>query len=267
MAAAVFEAIQLTAEQIEEAYSDVTLTSLDASTVPGNEPEPAPEPEPEPEEEEVVEEEQPPAEEVPAIPETPAEPVAEEEEPAPAEPGPFDAAFDKLREILGMEIGTMTIDGTTYSKAILQPEFSLGRLKMALYLPIIYESNMFKPSDWYHPEGNDEWSFGTDYDWKPTPGEAFRTLPVTSFSRSNTSSGANSATSSSSRWAISTNMTIGHGLLMYNYANDADFPTVRRVGLNMGTLGGQGRHRSGGQRPGRAGDHGRKVFPQALLPL
>ncbi len=29
-------------------------------------------------------------------------------------------------------------------------------------------------------------------------------------------------------------MTLGHGLIMKNFANDADFPSIRRVGLNLG---------------------------------
>ena len=228
VAAAVFEAIQLTAAQIEEAYSDMNLTSLDAGTVPGNEPEPVPEPEEEPEEE--VEEE------VPAMPE-PVETAEEEEEPAPAEPGPFDAPFEKLREILGMEIGTMTIDGQTYSKAILQPEFELGRLKMALYLPIIYESNMFKSSDWYHPEGNDEWSFGTDYDWQADTWGGVQDVVSDLFLKIKYVQWGEQRDKFFFKVGNLNNMTIGHGLLMYNYANDADFPTVRRVGLNMGISG------------------------------
>ena len=36
----------------------------------------------------------------------------------------------------------------------------LGTVKFGLYLPIIYKTDMFNPDDWYHPNGNDEWSFG-----------------------------------------------------------------------------------------------------------
>lgn len=243
-AAAVFEAVQLTAEQIEEAYNDVQLVSLDEMSVPGNETAPEPEAEAEPEEEpeeEVAAEEEPPEDAAPpAMPEEPAVTAEEEPEEAPepeAAPGPFDAAFEKLREILGMEIGTVTINDTTYSKAILQPQFSLGKLKMALYLPIIYESNMFDPADWYHPEGNDEWSFGTDYDWESDPWGGVQDVVSDLFLKIRYVQWGEQRDKFFLKVGNLNNMTIGHGLLMYNFANDADFPTVRRVGLNTGLQG------------------------------
>ncbi|RPJ07180.1 MAG: hypothetical protein EHM28_08035, partial [Spirochaetaceae bacterium] len=67
-----------------------------------------------------------------------------------------------LREIMGMEIGTVTIGEQTYAKAVLAPVFTFDKLKLALYLPIIYQTNMFDAADWYKPNGNWEWSFGTD---------------------------------------------------------------------------------------------------------
>ncbi|MBN2050140.1 MAG: FecR domain-containing protein, partial [Spirochaetales bacterium] len=238
IAAAVFQAVQMTAEQIEEAYNDVQLISLDETTVPGAEEEPEADETPAEEEpEEVMEEEEiPPAAEVPALPEAPEEPEPEVAE-APAEPGPFDAVFDKLREILGMEIGTTTINGTTYSKAILQPTFAIGKLKMALYLPVIYEANMFDPEDWYHPEGNDEWSFGTDADWENDPWGGVSDIVSDLFLKIRYIQWGEQRDKFFFKVGNVNNMTVGHGLLMYNYANDADFPAIRRVGINLGLQG------------------------------
>ena len=67
-----------------------------------------------------------------------------------------------LRNILGLEIGSMTIGGEMWSKVVLEPTFQSGKLKAALYLPLIYQDDMFNPSDYYRPAGNREWSFGSD---------------------------------------------------------------------------------------------------------
>lgn len=164
--------------------------------------------------------------------ETEEEAVAEEDAEAPTEESPI---VTWLREILGMELGSVTIGEETYAKAVIQPTFTLGKLRMGLYLPIIYQSNLFDPSDWYRPLGNDEWSFGADKGWSENPLDAavdaatdlalkIRFLeygrPLFDpffFKVGNLDS-----------------FTVGHGLLMRNYANDSDFPAVRHLGLNLG---------------------------------
>ncbi len=134
---------------------------------------------------------------------------------------------------LGMEIGSITIDGETYSKAVFQPEFSLGKLQTQLYLPIIYTSNFLDPDDWYRPRGNDEWSFGTDQDQEDILAviSDFTSDLVLKFKYL--------------QWGDLRDpfffqlgnvesMTLGHGILIRGYANDADFPSVRRIGVNLG---------------------------------
>ncbi|OHD78123.1 MAG: hypothetical protein A3J97_16570 [Spirochaetes bacterium RIFOXYC1_FULL_54_7] len=164
--------------------------------------------------------------------ETEEETIAEEEAEVPEEENPI---VTWLREILGMELGSITIGEQTYAKAVIQPTFTLGKLKMGLYLPIIYQSNLFDPSDWYKPMGNDEWSFGTDIGWSDNTVDA--------------------AVDAASDLALKIrfleygrplydpffikignldSFTVGHGLLMRNYANDSDFPAVRHLGLNIG---------------------------------
>lgn len=137
----------------------------------------------------------------------------------------------KVLKILGVEIGSITINGETWSKIVAQPNFKIGAVKAGLYLPLIYNGNMFDPQDWYHPAGNDEWSFGFDqtgvvdivtdvvsdtflkikyFEWNEQRDPRF-------FKIGNLN-----------------DITVGHGLIMRDFANDADFPAVRRIGLNLG---------------------------------
>lgn len=153
---------------------------------------------------------------------------------APAEESPF---VTWLKEALGFEIGSVTIDSTTYSKAVIQPVFKIGKLKMGLYLPIIYTSNLFDSDDWYHPAGNDEWSFGSGQ-WKSAPGEAaLDALQDLALKIRFIEYGRQLEDPFYLKVGNLNTMTLGHGLLMRNYANDQDFPAVRRIGLNMGVTG------------------------------
>jgi hypothetical protein len=143
-----------------------------------------------------------------------------------------------LKETLGFEIGSVTINQTTYSKAVIQPVFKLGKLKMGLYLPIIYTSNLFDSSDWYHPAGNDEWSFGTDVGWRDNTGEAaIDALQDLALKIRFIEYGKQLEDPFYLKVGNLNDMTIGHGLIMRNFANDADFPAIRHVGLNMGVTG------------------------------
>ncbi len=150
-----------------------------------------------------------------------------------------ESAFVKwLRESMGFEIGSVTINGIGYSKAVLAPDLSFGKLKLGLYLPVIYTSDIFSPNSWYHPDGNNEWSFGGEYWGKDNVKgikdfgkdlalkikyvEYGRQLDDPFFIKAGNLEG----------------LTIGHGLVMRNYTNNTEFPSVRRVGLNLGLDGG-----------------------------
>jgi hypothetical protein len=161
--------------------------------------------------------------------ETAAEPDA-----APPAAEAKEGPLAKLLQLLGVEIGSVTLGGETYAKAIIQPRLALGKLKLALYLPIIYQSNMFDPNDWYRPEGNDEWSFGCDQDgWDQVALDILDDLLLKIryieygeqrdpfFFKVGNIQGVN----------------LGHGLIMRDYRNDTDFPAVRRTGLNLGGHG------------------------------
>lgn len=153
----------------------------------------------------------------------------------PAEDSPF---VKWLKEALGFELGSVTIDSTTYAKAVIQPIFKVGKLKMGLYLPIIYQSNLFDPDDWYRPKGNDEWSFGTDIGWNDDPAEAaLDAVQDLALKIRFIEYGRQLEDPFYLKVGNLNTMTLGHGLLMRNYANDQDFPAVRRIGFNMGVTG------------------------------
>jgi hypothetical protein len=139
--------------------------------------------------------------------------------------------FDKIKEIFGVEIGAINIDGTTWQKLVAQPRFKLGDVKVGLYLPLIYDGNMFDPDDWYHPNGNDEWSFGTDQ-----TGVVDVVVDVVSDTVLKIKYFELRDPRNPPFFKIGSlnDITVGHGLIMRDFANDAYFPAVRRVGLNFG---------------------------------
>ncbi len=139
-----------------------------------------------------------------------------------------------LRKMLGMEIGTITIGDVTYAKAILQPVIKFDDFRLVLYLPIIYQSNMFDPEDWYQPDGNNEWSFGFDPkyadDLAGRIGDIFADLLL----KIKSLEYGELRDDFFIKLGNLNDITIGHGLIMRNYANDADFPAIRKLGFNMG---------------------------------
>ncbi len=228
--APVFGAAAFTAAQLAEEYADLEFTALDPASVPeappsqpaAAEPRPA-EPAPAPER----------AAASPSAP--PVAPTASEESaPKKAEDAGKSRFGSWLSDVLGFEIGSVVIDGQTYSKAIVQPTFSVGKLRMSFYLPIIYTSDLFDSSTWYRPRGNDEWSFGAEY-WGDDNGEAaLDALRDAALKIRYIEYGNQALDPAYLKIGNLSSMTIGHGVLMRNFANDADFPAVRRVGVNAG---------------------------------
>lgn len=140
-----------------------------------------------------------------------------------------------LQDILGFELGSVTIDGMTYSKAVIQPNFNLGKLRFGLYLPVIYQNDLFNPKDWYHPAGNDEWSFGTDYSWSSDPfGAALDLGKDIALKFKYFEYGNQLDDPFFVKVGNLNDLTIGHGLIMRNYDNSTEFPAVRRLGFNLG---------------------------------
>jgi len=230
-----FSAQPLSEEEMLTLFSDLEFERLEPSNVPGNEnrEDPIKELREKKEQETLTEEKQkeeekdddddkqPKAEQ----PELTKEDTEKEEKPK--EPG----FFDNLLKFLGFEIGTLTVDNSTYAKAVVQPKFEIGDFRLGLYLPVIYQDDLFSPQDWYHPKGNNEWSFGTDqsgtldilYD---IAGDLLLKIKYMEYGEQRDPFFFKVGNISS--------ITIGHGIIMRNYGNDSDFPAVRRIGLNLG---------------------------------
>ncbi|MFO7848905.1 MAG: FecR family protein [Spirochaetia bacterium] len=253
-----FEAVQMSREQLNEILRDVQFQELDPEEVPGFSPEePEEVTEEEPEEEELeAQEESAPEEETSreaAAPEQPAQtPTETGLSPGLAMFNPGAAAYDSDREggdgpfadfignYLGFEIGTVTMNGRTYSKAVIKPRLELGKLKMSLYLPIIYRNNLFDQNDWYEPRDNNEWSFAGDQDWKNEPADSAADLARDLALKIHYIQWGEQRDPFYFKIGNLDNMSLGHGSIMKNYANDKDFPSIRRLGFNMGVRGESG---------------------------
>lgn len=215
--AAVFQSINLTAAQMNDAFQGMDFEGLDPAAVPREEPQQTAQRETPPE---TVE---------------PVDTTGQDALGSPGgEPGILDPVFGFLREYMGMEVGSVTIAGETYSRVILQPFFKIGKLKAAFYLPVIYTGDLFNSNDWYHPKGNNEWSFGSDYNWNKRPmaaaGDLLRDLAL----KIRYIEYGDQRDPFFVKVGNINNMTLGHGSLVRHFANDTDFPAVRRVGLNLG---------------------------------
>jgi len=149
--------------------------------------------------------------------------------PAPKTNSRLDNFMAGLRGILGLEIGSVTIGGETWSKVVLEPTFQTGKLKAALYLPFIYHDDMFNSSDYYRPAGNNEWSFGSD---KHTTQAAVQDFAVDLLLKIKYIEYGQQRDPIYFKVGNLDDITIGHGLIMRDFANDADFPSLRRIGVN-----------------------------------
>lgn len=240
-----FAAIAASAEELGGLFDEMEFLEAEppadeptADTDSGDDEQPAEDEEPA-EDTEVAQTEsqdQPPAVD-PVVIDPPSDEPDEEPESEPADAGgdgAVDAAMAAITEALALEIGSVALDGETYGKLIAQPQFSIGNLKLGLFLPIIYSGNLFDPDDWYKPGGNDEWSFSTDQDWRGEPLVALGDLVGDLALKIKYVEWGEQRDPFFLKVGNLRTLTLGHGILMRNYANDTDFPAVRRVGFNIG---------------------------------
>jgi len=239
-----FEAVQLAADQMQNLFQDLDFQELSPQSVPADETSQA-EGDEEADAEADAEEEDQVQDVAPAqdVPEQPDADQAAEGDGAGGSAGEQTAvqqAVARAAEVLGMEIGSVTLEGQTYAKLVLQPQVELGRLKASLYLPVIYQRDLFDPDDWYKPKGNNEWNFGfgDEFDWREEPIEAGRDFITDLALKFRSVEFGEQRDPFYIKVGNLNNMVLGHGLLVNNYANDIDFPAIRRIGLNGGvTLG------------------------------
>lgn len=229
-----FQPQPLTDQLRDELFSDMEFQELDPEGVPSEE-----------DQQQAADEEE---EDEPGAADTGAAATQEttpsedeQQQQAQQEESAMQEAFAAVAEYLAMEIGSVTIDGTTYSKVVLQPEFNTGKFRTQLYLPIVYQNNLFDPDDWHKPRGNNEWSFGTDQDWQEEPLTAIGDVATDVALKFRYLQYGEQRDPFFIKAGNLDTMTLGHGILMNNYANDIDFPAVRRLGINTGAdLGGAG---------------------------
>jgi len=154
---------------------------------------------------------------------------------AAAQGGGFGASvMDWMRDNVGMEIGSVTIDGNSYSKVVAAPEVKIGRLELGLYLPVIYTRDLFDPSSWYRPKGNNEWDFGGAYWGTDTVKGILDVAADIILKIKYLEYGEPLEDKFFVKLGNLHGLTIGHGLIMRDYRNDGDFPSIRRVGVNTG---------------------------------
>lgn len=219
--AAVFEPVEMSGDRIDALFTRMNFERLNPQAVPGH----AKELEASEGAQQLVATSPAPA--ATAKPQTSSESSA-------SKPGAEKQAFGPLHDHLAIEVGGLSINGTTYEMGALVPKFSIGGLHVELYLPIIFQNNLFDSSDWYHPSGNDEWDFGLGSSFGSNTwarvGDATTDLLLKIRSLS--------AGTEESRFHLRGgnlhDVTLGGGVLMDGYTNDADYPAVRHIGMNLG---------------------------------
>ncbi|URA10063.1 FecR family protein [Thermospira aquatica] len=141
------------------------------------------------------------------------EPSPKKETPAP-QPKKGGFSFD-------WALGGENIDGQIWNKIVLSPVLRLGGFGVGLYIPIYFISldDFGYPSRWYN---YNEWDFASPVD---SLHDLFLKIRFLEYQN---------------KWLFFRigslpNMTLGHGILINNYANDLEFPAVRKIGgqLNL----------------------------------
>jgi len=134
-------------------------------------------------------------------------PGASTEAPAPAEKPAAGKAGKPFG--MGLGLGSVTIDNKIYNQIALRPEFTLGKLGVALDIAIYMDD-----------QGNirkNEWDEILDYTDKiyyirwAQPGDPFFI-----------------------KLGALDNVTLGYGILMNGYSNTTEYPQVRKVGVHTG---------------------------------
>jgi hypothetical protein len=216
--AGIFGAAPVPSEQMRSLFDSLEFQALEPLDVnrPGGEP--APEPE----------------STDPAPEEADEEPQASDQPPQDTEATVGNAVMDRFLEALRLDTGSVLLDGRTYGKLVLQPEIRRERFALGFYVPILFSDNLFDAGSWYRPGGNNEWSFGSDKDWQADPWGALGDLATDAALKIRYARYGEQGDPFFAKIGNLTGMTLGHGILVHDYANDWDFPATRRIGLNLG---------------------------------
>ncbi len=219
-----FQAVNIPIDQIEGLFNSMPFKKLSPADVPGHIPldttgaETA---------EDKTEESSSETSETPTLTEADLE-AAKSGDSGKQVPATDSLLLSILKNIFVMDIGTTTIEGQTWAKVIVQPVIDVGKFKMGFYLPVIYADNQL-----YKPQGNNEWSFGTDQNG--VAGDiVLDILKDTMLKIKYIEYGDQGWDKFYLKVGNLDNMSIGHGAIMSNYANDGEFPAIRKIGLNTG---------------------------------
>ncbi|MCX7882855.1 MAG: FecR domain-containing protein [Brevinematales bacterium] len=113
-------------------------------------------------------------------------------------------------------VGGENIDGQLWNKVILSPVLRFGAFGVGLYIPVYFLSfdDLGYPSRWYN---KNEWDFASFGDSLHDLAMKIRFLEY------------------QNKWLLFRigslpNLTLGHGILINNYANDLEFPAIRKIG-------------------------------------
>lgn len=233
-----FSALPVTQQRLQEIFSDLNFQKLDPSAVPGSKAVAATPAAP------AAPTEETPADAAPvasapaggAVPPADGAAPGDTTESAPAPKGK-DPLMALVSEYLGgFQAGSITIDGITYAKAVIQPKIHTDGFKIGFYLPIIYTSDLFDPNDWYKPKKNSEWSFGFDQtNWVDGVVDGFQDIML---KIRYLEVGRQGKDPFFLKVGNLNGLYLGHGSLIRNFANDQDFPAIRRLGLNTGIKAG-----------------------------
>ncbi len=118
-------------------------------------------------------------------------------------------------------LGPVVIGDKTWTKMLLAPQFQLGKLTLALYVPIYYDANepIWETSRWYNADEYDFENFG---DFLHDILLKFRFIQYGS-----------KGDEVFVKVGSIDDFVIGHGLIMNNYNNMLQFPSVRKIGLQL----------------------------------
>lgn len=125
-------------------------------------------------------------------------------------------------------IASETIGGNVWKKVLLAPTIKLEGFTLSLYLPFYFQNlDDLLPKNWTRWYNYwDDWNFGTggaSFDWKDSLHDLMMKIRYMKVKTDKVLFQLGNIPS----------MTIGHGILVYNYANDLQFPAERKLGIQF----------------------------------
>ena len=122
---------------------------------------------------------------------------------------------------LGAGIGPEVIGDKTWTKMVLAPKIAVGKFKIQLYLPVIYDANqpLWETSRWYN---SDEWDFK---DFGDIVHDVLLKIKYVQYGEKEDKVFI--------RLGSIDDFVIGHGFMMNHYNNSVNYPSEKRVGAQL----------------------------------